>query len=46
VRLLEFFDDEVEIIPSIVGKQSGIEREGNLRNVGLCVVEVEVLSMP
>ena len=45
MRILEFLDDKVEIIPSVVRKQSRIERERNLRDVGLCVIEVEVLGV-
>jgi len=33
VRVLELFNDEVEVIPSVVGKETRIEGESNLCNV-------------
>ena len=43
-RILQLLDDKVEIIPSIVSKQTGIEGECNLRQVCLSVVPVEIFS--
>ena len=43
---LKLLDDEVEIVPAVVGKQSGIEGEHDPREVGLRVLEVEVLRLP
>lgn len=45
MRVLEFLDDKIEVIPSVVGKQSRVERERNLRDISLGSLEVEVLSV-
>ena len=43
--VLQFLDDEVEIIPAIVSKEAGVEGESNLGEVRLRVVPVEVLCL-
>ncbi len=43
-RILEFFDDKVEIVPPVVGEQTGVEGERDLRNVGLGVVPSKVFD--
>ena len=43
-RILELLDDKVEVVPSIVGKEAGIEGESDLGHVRFRVVPREVLS--
>jgi len=43
-RILQLLDDEVQVVPTVVGKESGVEGEGDLGDVRLSVVPVEVLN--
>ena len=40
---LQFLDDKVEVVPSVVGKESGIEGERQFGHVRLCLLPREVL---
>ena len=43
---LKLLDDEVEIVPAVVGKQPGVEGEHDPGEVSLSVLEIEVLCLP
>ena len=42
---LELLNDEVEIVPSVVREEAGVEGQGDLGDVLLSVVPREVLSL-
>ena len=44
-RVLQLLYDEVEVVPSVVGEQAGVEGEGDLGVVLFGVVPAEVLDL-
>ena len=46
ILYLKLLDNEVEIVPAVVGEQSGVEGEHDPGEVSLRVLEVEVLCLP
>jgi hypothetical protein len=45
VRIFQFFDHKVQVIPSIVRKQARVERQCDLCDVTLRPIEIEVLGV-